>query len=233
MSLKMYEEAVAELDQLGPQHRKAWATKEPKLFFSAGHGTGKGAASKRGHRKELFSITSDHTLIVEESHPLEKYADFQYLVYAYGRCGWSRRLHELAFIEAVVFLEASSCTEFYLSALTPGVDYIPVAEDFSDLAEKLEALHAQPTRAAKMAKSWASKARALFTLPCLLDYTEGLLGEYAKLQKFKPVARAGWLKYDLGNPECHTVKFFHSPVNDTDTCAKYTLPGKGSRILTC
>ena len=233
MSLKMFEEKIEELDHLGPQ-RHQWVGKEPKLFFSAGKGTGRGAASKRGHREQLFAVKSDLTEIVRESHPLEKYATYKYLVYAYGRCGWSRRLHELAFMEVVVFMETSSCSEFYMGALTPGVDYVPVKEDFSDLAEKLAEMHAHPVRAAKMAKSWVSKARGLFTLPCLLDYTEGLLKGYAKLQDFKPKLRKGWLPYDIRSSDAHTVKFFHTPTNDTTTCSKYKVPeGKGKPMLTC
>ena len=33
---------------------------------------------------------------------------FRYLVYAYGRCGWSRRIHELAFFNSAIFIEVRS-----------------------------------------------------------------------------------------------------------------------------
>lgn len=84
-----------------------WESKEEVLFFSASPG-----AAERGNRSNIFKIQSPLFKTVPKPFPLREYGKYQYLVYAYGHCGWSRRLHELAFMNAVVFMEESSCREF-------------------------------------------------------------------------------------------------------------------------
>ena len=72
------------------------------------------------------------------------------------------------------------------------VHYIPVAEDFSDLEEKLAAIESTPKAAEEMAQRWVTLGTRLLTLDCIMDYVELLLREYAKLQKFTPEPHLDW-----------------------------------------
>jgi len=60
--------------------------------------------SHSGNRSNIFKIQSPLFKAVPKPFPLREYGKYQYLVYAYGHCGWSRRLHELAFMDAVIFM---------------------------------------------------------------------------------------------------------------------------------
>ena len=215
MSFRMYREFWEELDALnsdGPaesdKRPPEWPDKEPALFFSAGKQAGRGRPKTRGFRKNLFQIDSDKIKVVPESHPLSDYAKYKYLVYAYGRCGWSRRIRELAFVEAVLFVETSNCSEYFMQSLVPNEHYVSVAEDFSDLAAKVDEIDADQKKAKRLAASWLKHARSLLSLECVLDYIEALLVAYGPLQKFTPTEKASWKLYDLRNPDAHTVKFF-------------------------
>ena len=192
MSLTMYDR---KFNILKDQYRRpAWKEKEQTILFTSGRSSGAGV---RGHRKKLFKIKSP-LLKVENTHvPLEEYARHSYQVYAYGRCGWSRRIRELAFMKAVVFAEASPCREYFYDALRPSVDYVPVNEDFSNLAEEVARVHKNATNAEEMASLWIERASDFFALPCVLDYVWELLSEYARLQRFKPRPRPTWEVYDF------------------------------------
>jgi hypothetical protein len=233
MSLRMYQANLDRLqDELGGPR---WAGKIAKAFFSMGTHTGKKASAKRGHRAALMGIESPLFDIVQKETPLSESGTYKYLIYAYGRCGWSRRLHELAFTPAVVFLEGSNCSEFFLSQLEPGKDYIPVAEDFSDLQQAVERVHADGKTAAKIAANWGTKARQLFALECVLDYVEALLRAYAKLQRFRPALRPAWPLFDLRRPEAHTPRYFGLDGSELDSasCPEMKLPKFNKGKMTC
>lgn len=224
MSFRMYREFWKELDALNAdstdpgQGPPAWDKKEPTLFFSAGSQAGRGRPKTRGYRKKLFNIDSERFVVVPESHPLSDYAKHKYLVYAYGRCGWSRRIRELAFMEAVLFVESSNCSEYFMHSLVPNKDYVPVAEDFSDLAGKVDEIHGDQKKAKKLAANWLTHARSLLSLECVLDYIENLLVAYGPLQRFTPTERTSWKLYDMRNPDAHTVKFFQFEPLPEENC---------------
>lgn len=168
MSFRRWTAAFDEYTKLA---EPPWDQKNRQLFFSAGKMRGRKPSTKRGHRPVLFELQGKDPLfdIVSEHHKLSDYGKYRYQVYAHGRCGWSRRIHELAFMKAVVFVEASPCNEYLLAGFEPGVDYVPVAEDFSDLAEQVAKMDAQPLAAAAMAAKWAAKGRLIFAPECVLE----------------------------------------------------------------
>jgi hypothetical protein len=208
MSLKMYAGAT---DRLTKWDSVDWEDKQDKLFFSAGSHPGKKAAFRRGFRKQLLDIKSPLFHTVYEELEMTESSKYRYLVYAYGRCGWSRRIHELAFFHATVFLEASNCTEFFMPKFEAMVDHIPVKEDFSDLQVKVEAMHKRPQDTRRYADAWRKKGRQVFALECVLDYIELLFTEYATLQRFKPQLRSKWPSYDLTDNIVFTPAYLGQP----------------------
>lgn len=204
MSLKMYARST---QRLSDWDEVDWGDKTAQLFFSAGSHPGKKAAYKRGFREKLFDIKSPLFKTIYEEVEMTESSKYRYLVYAYGRCGWSRRVHELAFFHAAVFMEASNCTEFFMPKFEPMVDHVPVKEDFSDLQDKVEALHKQPEDARRLADAWRTKGKQIFSIECILDYIELLLNEYAKLQTFTPKSHPEWPAYDLTDPIVYTPAY--------------------------
>ena len=197
-----------------------WGDKNPTLFFSA-----KDGATSRGNRANLFAINSPHVNIVGRPRPLSDYGEYQYLVYAYGHCGWSRRLHELAHLQSVVLMEGSPCREYMHHVFEEGVDYVAVREDFGDVQETIEQLVTEPDKSKDMAARWARKGRAAMSLACSLQYVEDLLRRYASLQTFVPPRRNTWPLYKLNAPDSYFKK--HGSDGDPDRCT-FEPPRDGS-----
>lgn len=174
---------------------KQWGSLENVAFFSAG-----GGAVTRGNRSHLFQISKSHGKYLNSTphaRGMDVMSDFRYNVYAYGHCGWSRRIKELAMLRTVVLVEDSSCREYVHGLFEPNVDHLPVKEDFSDLVERMEAA----TPAAKtfdgdaMADLWMARGQEMLTLTSTLDYVELLMRELAKLQRFTPQYHPDWKEY--------------------------------------
>ncbi len=224
MQLKLYWNNYARLSEL---ENIPWEEKQARAFFSSGSASGEKAAWERGQRAALFALDAHPLLQIErKDYPLAELGKYRYLIYAYGRCGWSRRIHELAFVRAVIFMEASSCTEYMQGVLRPGVDYIPVKEDFSDLARQVEWVHSQPDRARILADNWYTRARPIFSLPCVLAYTEGLLRAYAKMQLSLVPSREDWPVFDPELESARSPKFLstHGSVLPSATCPIVHVP---------
>ena len=190
-SLSIYQQRYDRLVAIG---RTPWSRKIRKLFFSA-----KRDAQRRGNRHNIYKLQSQPQYAVyNASMPLEHNGRFKYLVYAHGNLGWSRRLRELAFMNATVLVARSSqCQEYYLHCLQPGVHYESVAEDLADLQVRYEALLHDDARAESMAAAWVRRGTELFTLACTLDYVEALLRGSAALQRSQPKPRPDWQRYTL------------------------------------
>lgn len=208
MSLEMYHAKFTALEHMGTNVK--WDAKQDKLFFSA--------TNARGHRAKLFDIKSPYLEAVSKNVPLKKYGGYKYNVYTYGHSGWSRRLREMMFMNTTVFMETSSCNEFFFDSLHPGTDYIPVAEDLSDLQDRLESVARDPDTARIISNNWLKSAKPLMRLECILDYIEQLLRAYAKLQKFDPPDRSDWGLHTL---DSNAQYFLESTPPDVTTCRPY------------
>lgn len=220
MSLSRYNERYTEATAWGGG--KTFGEKVPKAYFSAS-----GGAVKRGNRAKLFKQESPHLHPDVTAHTMDYMAGFQYNVYAYGNCGWSRRIHELAMMETVVLMEFSPCREYMHGLFEEGVDHIPVEDDFSDVIPALEKGLASPKEAEAMAARWVQQGRAMLSLECTLDYVEKLLREYARLQSFKPEYHPDWPQYFPNT----TAEFFKQPAaqHPHSGCAKPTYNGTWQR----
>lgn len=170
----------------------SWDKKKKTAFWSAGSRGGPKKPKSRGFRSNLYAIKSELINISDADTRLEEYAQYQFQIYAYGRCGWSRRLRELTYMQAVVFMETSNCTEYFTSFFRPGVDYVPVAEDFSDLNEKIKQISLDPQLALSISQNWLARGENIFSLSCLLGYIDALIRQYAKLQTFQPKEQPDW-----------------------------------------
>lgn len=196
MGLALYAKMFAKaLDWSGD---KSWETLENVAFFSAG-----GGATTRGNRSHLFDISKDHGEFLNatpHARGMEVMSNFRYNVYAYGHCGWSRRIKELAMLRTVVLVEESSCNEYIHGLFRPNVDHLPVNEDFSDLVDTME--KAVPQGKAfegnAMAEEWVARGQEMMTLTSTLDYVELLLRGLAKLQRFVPQYHPEWKEYTFG-----------------------------------
>lgn len=193
MTFALWEQRSKQLADWGAG---SWDAKNNSLFFSAGYG-----AAVRGNRSHLFETGSPYVKAVPHGFPLSEYGRYRYLAYAYGHCGWSRRLHELAFMDTVVFMEGSTCREYMHYAFDPDTDFVDVREDFADLRVKLEALVAKPDVARAMAARWVTKGREAMSLACTLDYIDTLVRAYARLQRFVPQPRPDWPLYPHGSDQ--------------------------------
>jgi hypothetical protein len=220
MSLTRYAARYKEASSWG--EGKQYSGKIPKAYFSAG-----GGATLRGNRGKLFKLQSPHLQPDNISHTMDYMAGFQYNVYAYGNCGWSRRIHELAMMETVVLIEDSPCREYMHGLFQGGQDHIPVADNFEDLVSALETSIKVPEVAAKMANRWVRQGRAMLSIECTLDYVEQLLRLYSKLQRFTPKYHKEWPQYFPNT----TSQFFTQPAakRPADECIKPDYNGTWQR----
>lgn len=188
MSLDLYNSKYQALDELGQS--KPLTVKRRQAFFSA--------TNARGHRAALYNLTSPYLAVLNAVVPLAINADYRGLIYAYGFSGWSQRLRELAFMNSIIMAEDSKCREFYHDYFVKGVDYVSVAEDFSDVEHKAEqVMQMTDEDAVAMASRWRQKGRAILALPCVLNYAEELMREYATRQDFVPQPHPDWVLYEI------------------------------------
>lgn len=204
MSVPLYESKYRELQAMGAPAR--WRDKKPFLFFSS--------TNVRGNRAAIFRSRSPSVTALPEVVPVEKYGEYKYLIYAYGHSGWSQRLRELAFMDAVVLMENSSCHEYYHYAFDQGRHYIAAREDLSDLEARLAEATADDARAEAMASGWVRRGREVLRLPCVLQYVEDVLREYAARQAFDPVPRPSWPLHRLNVTQRHFVATQPPPLEE-------------------
>ena len=205
-SLSVYQQLYERLADIG---RAPWNRKIRKLFFSA-----KRDAQRRGNRDNIYALQRQPLYaIYNASMPLEQNGRFKYLVYAHGNLGWSRRLRELAFMNATVLAPSTSqCQEYFLDRLQPGVHFEPVADDYADLQARLAALLLDDTRAERMADAWVRQGLEIFTLTCTLDYVEALLREYAALLRVRPRLRLDWQLFSFSAAAAGTLFDAPGPI---------------------
>jgi len=196
MSVPLYESKYAELLAMGTP--TPWADKKPFLFFSS--------TNVRGNRAAIFRSRSPAVTALPEVVPIAKYGEYKYLIYAYGHSGWSQRLRELAFMDAVMLLEESPCHEYYHHAFRPGQHYLSAREDLTDLEERPSQAMSDNKQAATMAGAWVATGRRVMALPCVLQYVEDVLREYSLRQDFAPQPRPGWPLHRLNVTQAHFLQ---------------------------
>lgn len=100
----------------------------------------------------------------------------------------------------------------------PGVHFIPIFGNLSDLGPKLTKAVEDPEGSAEMASRWLTHGQDILSLECILEYIGDLLRAYARLQKFTPVPRPTWGRHYLNS----TAKYFLvSTPPDLKVCSPY------------
>ena len=153
-------------------------------------------------------------------------AQFKYNVYAYGHCGWSRRIHELAMMNTGVLMEESPCNEYLHGVFVPGKHYLPVNGDFSNLHDVVQKAKHDGVDVEAMAREWSRVGRESLTLACTLDYVEALLRGIAKLQRFTPEYHPEWSEYELGRDRLWFSRIHNRTMSECVEPAWHKTPKK-------
>ena len=204
---------------------RAYKLSGTELFVCAG-------ANLRGNRSKLPKIAKKHPESLEVSSnatDLNHMARYRMNVYAYGHCGWSRRIHELCMMKTAVLMEDSPCREYMHWIFKPGKHYLPVAADFSDLHEVVQKAHKDGLDIEGMARKWSELGRESLTLACTLDYVDALLRKLAALQRFTPVYHPEWSEYTLDRNRMWFSKLYR---RNTSECVRPHFV-HGVRTLPC
>ncbi|CAJ1393974.1 unnamed protein product [Effrenium voratum] len=123
--------------------------------------------------RELLEVFRGHQLLVQEIVPPEAHLDYKFLMYVDG-VSLSDRLFWLLHTESVVFKAQSRLKVWLDRALRPWEHYLPVAEDLSDLPDRIRSaeedvhLHEIALRAAHLASFDLSLEGSLLYLHHLL-----------------------------------------------------------------
>eukprot|EP00039_Didymoeca_costata_P011099 m.152927 g.152927 ORF g.152927 m.152927 type:complete len:538 (+) comp15060_c0_seq1:197-1810(+) len=206
---------------------KKWKDKKSLAFFSAGAG-----AITRGNRSNIYKVKRADLLNAStRGTTMSTMGEYKYNIYAYGHCGWSRRVKELAMLDTVVLMEESICHEYVHHMFKNKEDYLPVTEDFSNLTEVLLlAKNKDDGEMKKVAERWGSKGRAMLDLPCTLDYVEQLLRTMASLQRFTPEYHPDWSLYTTTRDR---LWFGEVKKMDPSTCIHPDTSGEHHRAHAC
>ncbi|MFI7542402.1 glycosyl transferase family 90 [Actinoplanes sp. NPDC049599] len=117
-----------------------------------------------------------------ETLPAAGFVPYKYLISLDGvGAAWKRTATILA--SGAVLLLHHRWTQFFYPGLRPGVHYVPVAFDFSDLIDRYEWLAAHPERARQIAENGRRFARRVLTPPALEAYFAQVLtlcGEFSE-----------------------------------------------------
>ena len=98
-------------------------------------------------------------------------------------CAYSR-LYWILLSNSTCLKQVTSDEQWYYAGLKPGVHYIPLKEDLSDLIDKITWAKSHPAECEQIAKNATGFAENNLGYFDVLKYIYLLLNEYAKLQKF-------------------------------------------------
>lgn len=138
----------------------------------------------------------------------EQANQFRYVLYAEGACGWADRLKVLLVSGMLILLQETPCREFFQPLLRPWVHYVPVANDFSNLIERIEWARHHDEAVRDMVDEAASLGRTLNSQAAWDHYLERLLLGYARRLAYVPRRRPGVVKF-LRETKCPNQRNLH------------------------
>jgi hypothetical protein len=183
---------------------KGWAFKSPHVFWRG--------SCTRPIRGKLYEIGQQHpdlfdVKFVHDACTVGQAVDnakidlsglfgqnlqHKFLVDVDGN-GWSSRFAMLLEMGGVIF-KATDFEEWYYTALRESIDYVRVSGDLSDLVKLVTVYQRDDAAAWEVARNARAFARSHLSYTNALAYWHDLLIEYAKLQRFVPVRRQGFVQ---------------------------------------
>ena len=106
--------------------------------------------------------------------PFDSFANYRYIIHV-GNNGFADSLWMKLALGSVVLNAVNSFYEWFEPLLVPGVHFVQVREDFSDLCEIVEGLERDPERAARIAEAGRAFVRDTLTTQLVDDYISDIL----------------------------------------------------------
>eukprot|EP00697_Spironema_sp_BW2_P004082 gnl/Spiro4/15498_TR8349_c0_g1_i1.p1 gnl/Spiro4/15498_TR8349_c0_g1~~gnl/Spiro4/15498_TR8349_c0_g1_i1.p1 ORF type:complete len:414 (+),score=59.53 gnl/Spiro4/15498_TR8349_c0_g1_i1:33-1274(+) len=115
----------------------------------------------------------------------QDHARYKYLVDVDGN-SWSSRFTRLLFFNAVVFKQYPFLYEEYLNEmLVPGVHFMPIKRDFSDLLEKVQYARAHDDEMKRISRAARTRIHEVVNNRVVMCYAAHLFQLYASTLRFK------------------------------------------------
>lgn len=106
---------------------------------------------------------------------------YKYLIDIDGNsCSWSR-LYWTLLSNSVVFKQVTDNVQWYYGALSPGIHYVPIKEDLSDLPEKISLAIKKDAKMKEIAKKATAFASENLSETMIYLYLYLVINHYAKL----------------------------------------------------
>ena len=140
----------------------------------------------------LFSDIPEHSRILPPGIPMpmeQQARTYKYVIYAEGNCGWADRLKILLSLGMLIFLQDTPCHEWYQAHMHPWKHYVPVANDWSNLVERIEWARKHDIEAQLIVQNASDLGKALMNPTIWQDYLYELLFEYSQRLNYKITKR--------------------------------------------
>lgn len=157
-------------------------------------------------RRQLLNLSKQYPELIDYRFnswiSLENQSDtFRYVISIEGFAGWADRLEELLAGNMIVFNQEHPCDQWFEPLLTPYRDFIPVANDLSNLPGRILWANSHPNYLQRVYRSAKTFARQYLQREGILDYSITMLQMYSKLLKYKPERREGAIHLNPGEGE--------------------------------
>ena len=113
---------------------------------------------------------------------IQEQLQYKYLIDVDGNSAAWSRFYWTLLSQSVVFKQITDNEEWFYKALSPYVHYIPVAEDFSDLLEKIEWAKENEDEVQKIARNGTEFAAHHLSEEMIYTYLYYVIKRYAELQ---------------------------------------------------
>lgn len=115
---------------------------------------------------------------------------FKYVIYAEGNCGWADRLKILLTSGMLIFMQDTPCHEWYHSLLQPWKHYVPVANDWSNLLERIQWARQNDNLVLQIVRNAFNMGNQLMNPDVWQNYLYELLYEYSQRLNYQITKRA-------------------------------------------
>jgi hypothetical protein len=135
----------------------------------------------------LFTNSDDDTLSSQPWYQPGNYlsieqqsSQFRFVIYSEGNCGWADRLKMLLTSGMLIILQETPCSEWYFGLMKPFVHYVPVKNDWSNLAEMIIWAKINDHKCKQIVSNAMILGKYLMNYTVWNDYLYELLYEYSE-----------------------------------------------------